>query len=324
VLGTSNGIEWMVFQLRYRNPYESTVQVYVHEGVTGVDGPAPVEWLRVTNLIEYGANDAVFTVDTTEGGYVNVRFGDGVHGRIPSVNVQISSSYRYGVGSDGNVSAGSIIQLYTSVPGIMSVSNPNPATGGSDAESMESMRSSIPRSLGNNNRAVTLDDFATLPLKVPGVAKANATWSSGVPGTVNVYVAPATPTAPSAALKTAVQDYVNPRAILGKTAVAADPTYVGINITATVNVVGTMVQAWVVADVIAALNALFDYDKVNFADRVRLGDAFRAIVNVSGVDYVDITVHSKTGSGLADVQMAANEIPKAGTISITGSGGIVG
>lgn len=324
VMGVSVGVEWMTYQLQYRNPYESSVQVFVYEGPDVGAGATAVEWQRVTNLIEYGANDAVFTVETTEASYVNVRFGDGVHGRIPTVNTPLAATYRYGVGAAGNVSAGSIVQLFGSVPGVFSVSNAVPATGGTNAESMESMRSSIPRSLSNGDRGVTLDDYASLALHVDGVGKSAATWDVGSPSVVTIFITPTSAVMPGTALKTAVDDYVTPKATVGKTVTVSDPTYVGINITATVNVVPNKVRSWVVDAVEARLAALFDFDSVDFGDRVRLADTFRTIVETDGVDYVTITVFSRTGSTAADVQLDVDEVPIAGTIAIIGAGGIVG
>lgn len=141
---------------------------------------------------------------------------------------------------------------------------------------------------------------------------------------VNVYIAPSTASAPSGGLITTVDTYVQERSVIGKTVVTLGATYVPINITCSITVNSNYVQQWVKTDVSAALTALFDFASVTFADRISLGDAFRAITSVAGIDNVTLTVLSTTGSGLADVQLLYNQIPTAGTITVNASGGIVG
>src|SRR5205809_1668462 len=52
-----------------------------------------------------------------------IRFGDGVNGRIPVANVSnpganvVASQYRFGGGKNGNVAAGALKTLLNSIPG---------------------------------------------------------------------------------------------------------------------------------------------------------------------------------------------------------------
>jgi uncharacterized phage protein gp47/JayE len=73
-----------------------------------------------------------------------------------------------------------------------------------------------------------------------------------------------------------------------------------------------------------AVTNVFAIENVDFGYRVTLSQIYRAIQEVEGVDYAVVTVLSTTGSGLADVTVADDEIPTDGTISITSTGGLIG
>ena len=74
-----------------------------------------------------------------------VRFGDGIHGAIPTANVDnaraniVARVYRSGGGSQGNVAAGPIKTPLVSVTGLDDgkVSNLQPAVGGQDEQSID-------------------------------------------------------------------------------------------------------------------------------------------------------------------------------------------
>ena len=72
------------------------------------------------------------------------------------------SRYRYGGGETGNVQAGVLNTLKTSIPYVARVSNRRPARGGLDAESLEAAKMRVPSLLRSRARAVTEDDFEFL------------------------------------------------------------------------------------------------------------------------------------------------------------------
>jgi predicted phage baseplate assembly protein len=74
----------------------------------------------------------------------------------------IFDKYRYGGGEDGNVQAGVLNTLKTSIPFITRVRNRQPAWGGLDPESLESAMTRAPSLLRSRERAVTESDFEFL------------------------------------------------------------------------------------------------------------------------------------------------------------------
>lgn len=316
-LGTSTGYPGQIFLLFHTSVIEGSTRVFVDEGA------GPVEWNFVDHLLDAGATDNSFTTMTDENGVLNVKFGDGVNGRIPPVNATISSTYRSGGGSAGNVGAGALVSIVTPITNVISVTNASGAQGGADAETLDQIRVNAPRALGSLNRAVTLKDYASLAVRVSGVSKAAATASVYTSVTLYLAVAPGGGTA-SAGVIAAVQSYLTSRKFPGVTVTILDATYVPIYITVSVTLFDDHKQSVVANDVTKALKSLLSFDHVNFGQRVTISDIYRTLMAVDGVSYASVTVLSRSASGLADIALAANEIPTTDDahLSITTVGGI--
>lgn len=203
LLGSGNGQPGQVFQLAHapvlldaRYP----VRLQVDESGVWTD------WTRVDTLDASEREDRHFTVDAEAG---TVRFGE----RFPQLGERIRiASYRWGGGSAGNVPAAAIAKLGDTLAGPtpplplkrpgqveLKCSNPLPAYGGVDSESLDAALARIPTELRRNQRAVAKDDFAELALQTPGVELGRAECMplfhapsrSRKPGTVSVVVWPA-------------------------------------------------------------------------------------------------------------------------------------
>ena len=181
-LGTSNGTPSQTFKLSNTgviiNSTGSNIKIYV----------GGIQYNYSSSLVDNSPYDSVFTTTMDADGYTYIVFGDGVGGRVPPATYTITAVYRVGVGSQGNVAAGSIYGAPLTGNYNVTISQPNAASGGADDESTDSIRYNVPRALRTLRRAVSLKDYAYLALQVSGVSKANAdaaVWSS-----VNLYVAP--------------------------------------------------------------------------------------------------------------------------------------
>lgn len=117
----------------------------------------------------------------------------------PALDAEIRVWYSVGGGLGGNVVQDLITVLKDSVPGIRSVTNPSPATGGRDAESVANALVRGPQQLHATERAMTAEDYeATAKRAARGVARARAysqesLWRHAVPGTVEVLLVPYVP-----------------------------------------------------------------------------------------------------------------------------------
>jgi hypothetical protein len=101
-------------------------------------------------------NDKHFRVIVDNSGNLVIIFGDGKFGAAAPAGSSITRASCYLTkGTIGNVDAGAI--TYTLMQG-MNTTNPYPATGGSDYEDLESMRSRIPLQARTQGVAITKRD----------------------------------------------------------------------------------------------------------------------------------------------------------------------
>lgn len=236
VLGGSSGRPNQTFRLENTPVLPDSLQLEVNEG------SGPEVWVRVDDLFGSGPNDPHYVLNRTSG---EVRFGDGVNGRIPVANVEdpignvVAREYRFGGGRRGNVPAGSLKTMVTPVSGVddNGVNNLQAAYGGQEEETLEAARKRAPRSLRSRCRAVTAEDFEYLAQQVAGIQRARALplFHPGfpdvkVPGVVTVIVVPEAdektpnPTPSEGTLRT-VCAYLDPRRLLTTELYVIGPVY---------------------------------------------------------------------------------------------------
>lgn len=323
-IGVSEGLASQEYLLSQTPVIEGSLDVFMDEG----SGALSV-WQRVEHFIEWGPADRVFTIYTDSNNLVHVVFGDGVNGKVPAALTVLQAGYRVGGGDVGNVGPSSITTLDGDVPGVLAVTNVLSASGGQDAETLDQIRVNAPASLLSLNRAVTLGDYESLALKVPGVAKARSV--SAVYTSVVLYVAPlgggldasGSPTVLTSARKQELLNYLNARKPAPTTITLADPAYVPLDISLELVVAPQYNRRVIENEVRSALVSLLSYDNVAFGQRVTVGAVFSAVNTVLGVGYSTVQILARSGmTGSSDVQLAAHEIPVPGTVSIASSGGI--
>lgn len=139
-----------------------------------------VTWNTVPSLYQQPPTAQAYTTLNLPGGITRVQFGDGVEGAtLPTGQSNIRATYRLGIGSAGNVPTGSITTLIDRPLGVSGVTNPTPATGGQDAQSLGDIRSNAPLSVLTLGRAVSITDYQNFAASFAGIAKAFAIWIPG-------------------------------------------------------------------------------------------------------------------------------------------------
>ncbi|GII84246.1 putative baseplate assembly protein [Sphaerisporangium siamense] len=219
--------------------------------VFGTTAARATRWEEVESLAAYGPDDRVFVVDHATG---EVTFGDGVHGAAvpPGFRNVRAARYRVGGGAAGAVRAGAVNAVVTALPFVAGVTNPFPASGGTDAEpDAEAIRRGAGE-LRARGRAVTPADYGLLAAHAPGASVARAHGVAGlhpdhpgvpIPGVVGVLVVPPAgddgePPVPTAATLRAVAGHLTREvAPAGVTVVAGPVRYARV-----------AVDAWVVLD----------------------------------------------------------------------------
>lgn len=299
------------FEVTLSNPgvVNRTVRVRTKEGVNyggGSEFPAEyVDWFEVDAVSTALPTQSAFSTYLDDEGLTHVLFGDGASGRIPPPGAEVEVSYRYGAGAAANgLANGSITNILdTSLPlSYLSVSNTGSPLGGSNPESISSMRNSIPKAAAIRSRAVTLDDYNSLALQVPGVAKAKAygqTYSA-----VNVRIAPVggdVEASLMAALRNDVAEYMRSKVLVGSTLYIEDVQWTDIWIELDLHVLDGFNQSQVESNVMSALESYLSFDNQDFGGIVTIGSVYRRAMSVEGVDWVDVTtLRTETTTGVAN------------------------
>jgi predicted phage baseplate assembly protein len=85
------------------------------------------------------------------------------YGAAPDKGAEVRiRGYGTGGGAKGNVPAGSLLRLKSSIPSVSAVENRRPAQGGVDGETLEEAKERGPLLLRTRNRAVTAEDYEVL------------------------------------------------------------------------------------------------------------------------------------------------------------------
>ena len=177
------------------NIEEATFELQIEESGRGF-----VLWQRIADLALASPQQPVFEFDPEAG---TVKFGDGVRGKIPTAGARIRvQTMRTGGGDVGNVAAGSVTGVATTMPGMLRLKavQPLPAKGGQDAETLDDALKRIPAVFRHRDRVVTADDYKEIARTTPGVRVGRVEVlprfkpqqrRSDVPGVVSVMALPA-------------------------------------------------------------------------------------------------------------------------------------
>ena len=116
-----------------------------------------VLWQEAPNFFGRAPGDRVYVTSTSEAGKTTVEFGDGLAGaRAPTGFDNIRAIYRKGMGTGGNVDANQLSLLLTRPAGVRAVTNPLPASGGTDAEPGDAIRRNAAAAIMTMGRIVSL------------------------------------------------------------------------------------------------------------------------------------------------------------------------
>jgi predicted phage baseplate assembly protein len=220
------------------------------ERVRVVELNGATDWTEVDDFTASGHRDRHVVWDGATG---TVRFGpliryaDGTrkqHGAVPADGAEITvTGYRHGGGAVGNVGAGTLTVLRTTLPYVDSVSNLRPAYGGVDAESVAEAMKRGPMTLRTGQRAVTPGDFERLTRESSvEVARARCLPATEPGGPVRVLVVPHVPGAPedrrlddfalSPHLFDVVSRHLDERRLVGTAVEVGTPYYQGLSVAA--------------------------------------------------------------------------------------------
>lgn len=267
-----------------------------------------VRWPEADSLIWLGPADRRHDTQTTGDGRTRVRFGDGTYGaRLPTGVENVAAQYRVGAGRSGNVAAGKINQLAAQPPGVASVVNPLPATGGTDADGPDDARATTPLRVLALDRLVSVPDYEDFTRARAGIGKASARrLFDGDREVVHVTIAAAddAPVDPWSRLLGTLADSLS---AFGDPHL---PVRVGVRertlivIAAGVKVMPDHTWDRVEPRVRDAVVARLGFASRELGRSAYLSEAVAAMQGVEGVDYVDVDVFAGISGDLGAAELA--------------------
>ena len=240
----------------------------------------------VDSFVLQTATDNVFVGQMNYDSVFEVEFGDGLTGAIPANTKDIALEWSECEGSAGNVGAGTIVKINTTLTlpvGVqVAVTNQSPTVGGTDVEAIKALRKNIPLSLRTLYRAVTEQDYVDVTELAPGVARAGVSYSCGK--YVDVYIAPNGGGIASPALLASTTTFLDERRMVTTFIRCFSAGLVYIEYELAINALPNFYNAQVEADVQQAMEDFHDVQNQRIKGKIFLGDIYQLIENVKGVD----------------------------------------
>ena len=230
---TVDNSEFQKFIINYSNVDTSTLNVVV---LGTPEDLTPDTYTKFTTFTSIDSSSQIYFLNENGDGFFDVSFGDGVLGKklssldIVRLNFLVTdgvdsngaTSFTYVSGADEIVTGAATITLVTG----------GKAAGGSEKESMASVKFNAPLSFISQNRAITAEDFKTLITQNIASAGDVSVWGgedNDVPnfGEVNISIRPADTTQLTLTdlEKAEVEAFLDKRRVIAIKPVLRDPLY---------------------------------------------------------------------------------------------------
>lgn len=323
-LGQSDGLPGQVYRMGHAPVLALSKEEKIWIGPKGTPREEQESWTAVSDFTESGPYDRHFVCDTYAG---EIRFGPNIaqpdgstrqHGAVPRKGMTITlSSYRYGGGTRGNLSADQLVVLKSSYKYIAEVTNPHRADGGREQETLDHAKMRGRAILRMRDRAVTPSDFeqlATNKEASTGVGRAHCVQPRRIhsageegehvpPGVVRVLLVPAldgSVTVPRplqlkvpARIRQEVESYLDERRLLTTVLEVGEPEYLFVSTDITLVANPQMDPERVRNSVRERLNAYIhpltggpNGDGWPFLRPLRLSDIYATVQSATGVAFL--------------------------------------
>jgi len=226
-----NDIENQKFQLSDKDADTSTLRVRVQENEQSTSYQV---YTKFETLLTVDSASQVYYLQENPNGFYEVYFGDGVTGKKPVNDNIVTVDYVYTHGEEANGAstftfADTIVGLTDSVATTTTVTN---AAGGTEPESLDSIRFNAPLTFTSQGRAVTSEDYKSIILKSFSNISSISTWGGedNDPvdfGSVYVAIKPLTAETLTPNEKLSIKDTI----LKGKNVVSITPEIVDPNFT---------------------------------------------------------------------------------------------
>lgn len=274
----------------------SSIQVNVIEN----SGQTNNEFSYASSLFGLNSISEVYFVQAVEGGKYEILFGDGLFGRKPLNGASIVVSYIVTTGSDGNGVDNFTLSdnLGPGNGGVASASDITvitPSVWGANQESIETIRFNAPRYYATQQRAVSVDDYASLVYAKFGGAVDDVIVYGGqdlepkLYGRVVVSIKPTASTVASSLLKNSIVSYLQDYIALPNRVIVSDPDYFYIKINTTVQYNSKLTTKYASEIKSLILNEILGFSHQNLE---KFGNDFRYSKFVTHIDETDSSIAS--------------------------------
>jgi len=163
--------------VRYILPNENVDTTSITVDVqTAADDQSSVRYNLANDITQVQANSAVYFLQEVEDSQYEIYFGDNVIGKTPDDNNIVIANYRICNGTLGNdvnsFTSPSTLGGFNAFTTIVNA----PTAGGSDNESIESIKFNAPKNYETQNRAVLSDDYKRIILRDNGDFQSVSVW----------------------------------------------------------------------------------------------------------------------------------------------------
>jgi Baseplate J-like protein len=293
-----------------------------------------VTWSPLRDLLASAGDAPVFVAETEANGTTYLRFGNAIQGMRPVSGSQFMATYRIENGVSGNVGANTIAYLVTADTAVLTnvlqastITNPLPATGGIEPETMDTAIQNAPDAFRTQERAVTADDYAQFAETCnPGIQKAVCTFRwTGSWRTAFLSVDPTPAVQVNSAFETTLLGCLDRYRMAGQDLDIDPPVYVSLEIHMTVcvsdgyfasNVKSALMKIFSDGLLPDGTPGVFYPDNFTFGQTVYLSPIYAAAQGVAGVSSVRITRFRRQGDKysngipLGKLPMDRLEIPR--------------
>jgi len=231
-----NDIENQKFQISDKDADTSSLRVRVQEnqGSTSFDS-----YQQFTTLQEVGSDSQVYHLQENSSGFYQIFFGDGIIGKKPVNDNIVTLDYLItdGVAANGATSFELISGFPTLTNYQTTVTTVNNASGGTEAETTESIRFNAPITFQAQDRAVTAQDYSAIIQRNFANIESISTWGGEdqiIPefGKAYISIKPLIGDALTEAEKTSVKNILISKNIVSITPEIIDPEFTNIELDA--------------------------------------------------------------------------------------------
>ena len=321
MLGLSEGVPGQVFRLSHGPVVADGTPLEIEVAA----GAGWERWQEVDSFAGCAVDDTVFRIDRATG---DVHFGPAVrepdgslrsYGAVPPKGAPLRVPvYRVGGGPTGNVSAGTVRVLRSTVPGVDRVENRRAAIGGVAPETVAEAKLRGPLALRTRDRAVTAEDYDQLArAAAPQVARVRTVPadSADEAGGVRVLLVPAAPTdvegklrfedlVPTEETLQAVAEYIDERRTVGARVVVEPPFYQGVTVVATLVARLRTTPEELEREALLALNRYYspleggpDGTGWPFGRPVQAGEVYAVLQRLPGTELIEDAVRVRRRPG---------------------------